>query len=560
MDNKTLRLLVGTAVPDVPYVWTGAAGDGKMNTRGNWIGGEVPPAGATVFIPPTAGEIENDITSFAPASITFGSGAGVVTIGGNSITGVLAITNNAACHHVFNCPVVCADNITPDITRGSDNYMTFAGGITMFNAPKTGSPTVDYWSGNVTVTTESAQEYKNGGNLGQLVAGTTFSFDNGIIDHMFIEPGATSVVKKITYNGCARNTSSGLYNFVFDNGNGVLRVKEIKTTSDATLFHSWAGDDQYGGTIIAEKLVSGTTKQATSGWAYPLFFLNCGSLSASSIANSGASGEGVWAIGHGGLSFDSAAYDRSFYGVHLGKTLSNGRPAATIHSYEDWALDVHPLGADKRSLEISSGRGELLVIDTSHYAVGDPVLDAATSHTVTLNGKVQGGGAMRVEGNGKVVFANANNTFDGGLTITNTATVSVNAGCKPGNGAVTVHAGTTLQVAESGEVALGGNLTLKDDAILGFNFTERTIAPTLAIASGKTVTASGTVKVAVSGKWPKGRTQVLTSGGKFKDGEGNKVAVTLASGHPSWARGVSVNDEGNIVLTVKPMAVMVTVK
>ena len=74
----------------------------------------------------------------------------------------------------------------------------------------------------------------------------------------------------------------------------------------------------------------------------------------------------------------------------------------------------------------------------------------------------------------------------------------------------------------------------------------------LAVSSA---TADGTVKVAVSGKWPKGRTQVLTSGGAF-----SSKSVELAAGAPRWAQGVRVNEDGNIVLDVKPMTVKVIVK
>ena len=86
----------GKVVPVLPssmYVWTGEAGDGKANTAGNWYGGVKPPVGAAVYIPSKTEAIDNDIASFAPASITFGYAIGVVTIGGNAITGVAAVTN-----------------------------------------------------------------------------------------------------------------------------------------------------------------------------------------------------------------------------------------------------------------------------------------------------------------------------------------------------------------------------------------------------------------------------------------------------------------------------------
>ena len=561
-DNTSILCIYGNP----PNTWVGGA-SGSLNDNANWSLGTVPAAGESCVIGNlTAASLTNPSGSaFAPAVITFPADTALVTISGEGvISGITAITNNASLHHVFSCPVVCADNITPDITRGSGNYMTFAGGITMYNAPKTGSSTVDYWSGNVAVTTESAQEYKSGGNYGRLVVGTTFSFDNGMIDHMYIEPGATAVVNRLAYNNCVRSSKkdnkTAWYNLIFDNGNGVLRAKEIKAIGDAVLFHSYADSDQQGGTIIAEKLTSATTATTGGGgWSYPIFFLNCGQTTGSEFIDNAANGEGVWVIGRGGLSFGSDAIAQSFYGVHLGKTLDNGRPAATLHSYEDWALDVHPLGASQTALEISSGHGELLVIDTSHYAVGDPVLDAATSHTVTLNGRVKGDGAMRIEGNGKVVFANANNTFAGTLTVTNTATVEVKAGSTLGTCAVTMASGTTLAVAQSGTVALGGSLTLKNGACLGFNFTNRSNLPMLDVTD-KTVafdtgaTTNITVKITSDVGWPKGGTKTLTTGGGFTG-----VGLTLVPDAEAskWATGVSVDETtGNIVLAVKPMGLV----
>ncbi len=72
---------------------------------------------------------------------------------------------------------------------------------------------------------------------------------------------------------------------------------------------------------------------------------------------------------------------------------------------------------------------------------------------------------------------------------------------------------------------------------------------------GKTVTASGAVKVKISaaeGKRAHGGANVLTTGGKFAG-----VNVTLADGTPDWALGVSVNAAGNIVLEAKSRNFMI---
>ena len=134
-NNGKIGLFVGEGdLPD-PYTWTGAANDGKMSTPGNWRGNAVPPAGATVFIPPTAGALNNDIENFAPASITFGYGTGEVTIGGNDITDVAAVTNlSTTASHTINSKVYFAGNIqvSQDAMGGDGDlakaHVTFAGG------------------------------------------------------------------------------------------------------------------------------------------------------------------------------------------------------------------------------------------------------------------------------------------------------------------------------------------------------------------------------------------------------------------------------------------------
>ncbi len=546
-DRKSVLCIYGNP----PNTWVGGA-TGSLGDAANWSLGSVPAAGESCIIGNvTAASLTNPSGSaFAPASITFPADTALVTISGESaISGITAIVNNATLHHVFECPVVCADNITPDITRGSENYMTFAGGITMHDAPKTGDSVSDYWSGNVTITTDEWQYYTSAGskNWVEIVPDTTFTFDKGCIDRMNIYSGATVVANRLVYNGCARKSTkgstTGWFSLVFGggNGNGVLRVGEISTVSDAVLFHSWAGDDMLGGTIIADKLTCATTKKTGGNFPYPVFMLNCGGLSGGSIATDSFNGEGVWAIGPGGLSFpDSEIYAGAHFETSIGKSLG-GRPAATLHSFADWALKAHPNGRNICAFQIGKNNGGFLVIDTSHYAIGDPAYDTATSHTVTLDGMVTVG-PMRVEGTGKVVFANEYNTFSG-LTVAGTATASVRAGCKPGVGTVSVDAGATLEVAQSGTATLGDALTLAEGAALAFNFTDLDTPPVLA---GTAVNA-GTVNVKISAPAdgvPEPAFFTLTSGLDFT---GAKVNLLDA---PRWADSVYVRN-GNLVLRVK---------
>ena len=103
-----------------------------------------------------------------------------------------------------------------------------------------------------------------------------------------------------------------------------------------------------------------------------------------------------------------------------------------------------------------------------------------------------------------------------------------------------------------------GDLSLETGAELAFNFTDRKTAPVLALAEGKAVafTGEGEIAVKITGDvWPIGGDYVLTACGGF-DAEG----VSLADGAPKWAKGIRVNADGNIVLTVRPKSTMIIVR
>ena len=528
--------------------WIGGA-SGSLSDPAGWNTGVVP-VGVSCFI---RNETEATLMvgdTFNPGSITFPVDTARVTIeGAKAITGVVAIVNESPFHHEFRCPVVCAEGVTPNITRVADRYMTFSGGITMHDAPKTGGAVFDYWSGSVTLETESSQSYTTSGvkNYAWILPGSRFSFKEGCIDHMYVEAGATVTVERLVYNGCARNATAnkqtGWFNLVFDNGNGVVRVGEVRSVGDAVMFHSYADADMVGGTIIADKLTCATTAKTGGAFPYPVFMLNCGGISGNAVAKDNFNGEGVWAIGPGGLSFpDSAIYAGAHFEISIGKSLG-GRPAATLHSFADWSLQAHPNARSTMALQVGGNNGGFIVIDTGHYPVGDPAYDAATSHTVTLDGMVGGNGAVRVEGSGKVVFANEHNAFSGGLTVAGTATAEVLPGCRPGVGSVSVDAGATLEAAQSGTATLEDALTLAEGAALAFNFTELETPPVL---SGTAVNF-GTVNVKISASAegiPKAASFTLTSGMDFTGANVNLVDA------PRWVDSIYVRN-GDIVLRVK---------
>ena len=241
------------------------------------------------------------------------------------------------------------------------------------------------------------------------------------------------------------------------------------------------------------------------------------------------------------------------------------------------AAEVYALG--ERTVLGTQGRGKFrcksdngdVYLCTTQYGSNRPA-------TITFDGNFNGvsksnsgsavnsacWGHWRVTGCGKVVCTSAAMS-NRGLRVNDGATLAFNPNTNTfgaSDQTFEVHnensetPGGTLEVASSGTVTLTGDLSLDNGAALGFNFTDWNTPPQLALSNGKTLTANGAVNVKISGEvWPKGGEKILTTCGGFTDDK-----VSLAEGAPKWAKRVYVNEDGNIVLDVKPMGTRVIVR
>ena len=201
-----------------------------------------------------------------------------------------------------------------------------------------------------------------------------------------------------------------------------------------------------------------------------------------------------------------------------------------------------------------------LTLDTAGYEI------TLGTDTSAKSGGILGGsanGLTTVTGTGRVVInynvndlSNLASSRINAFTVATGATLALMSGSNLGTGLLSVEDGGALEVAESGAVALGGDLILNDGATLAFNWTKRAVAPQIAIAEGKTLTVNGEVKVKIpeNSKWPTAGEKILTTCGGFTADK-----VSLVAGAPKWVHGLSVNADGNIVLDVKPMGTRVIV-
>ncbi len=256
--------------------------------------------------------------------------------------------------------------------------------------------------------------------------------------------------------------------------------------------------------------------------------------------------------------------------------------------HANWMIGEDGISGAYRYTVGASGKGNATIKATADFSVSADIIQynnlvlVPDDHVITLgtnvavrSGGILGGGAnglTTVTGPGKVVvnynvtnLTSVANSQKNAFTVANGGTLAIVPGANPSksidnNGTLTVNDGATLEVAESGTVTLGCSLTLKNNAVLAFNYTTRN-APVLDLTN-KTVTfdegETTNVVVKISAKvgvWPKSGANVLTSGGKFAG-----VNVSLASGSPKWVQDVSVNGDGNIVLTVKPAGTRVIIR
>ncbi|MBQ5795742.1 MAG: hypothetical protein IIW14_07110 [Kiritimatiellae bacterium] len=196
---------------------------------------------------------------------------------------------------------------------------------------------------------------------------------------------------------------------------------------------------------------------------------------------------------------------------------------------------------------------DLLIYRTTYFHTDD---ENGEARTVTLNGVADVRAGLTVKGRGRFQV-NSDGMGSGSITVTDSATLSYASGADLGAGPVTVGVNATMEVA-SGVNTFDGGLTLNDGATLAFNFTERAVTPQIALGDGKTLTVEGAVKVKIpeDSKWPTAGEKILTTCGGFT--EENVTLVT--TGAPKWAKRVYVNDDGNIVLDVKPMGTRVIVR
>ena len=525
-NKKLIEVVKG----DLVGHWTGAAGDDDLDNPLNWSDGRTP-VGYPAYI--AVGEASAPLTlaaggTFAPSSITFPAGSAAVTISGEgSISGITAVTNLSAASHTINVPV----NFTSGInvkqnavacdTMGN-SHVTLAGG-----AYAAADKTIDagysivvfgrYYFANVAAAPWTATEDANGTR--KAVAANSYLYVPyaGNMNNLYVSSGATIDLGNVTHSVSDNRISWRNY--------GEMIVTNLTFTGSGDRFVTSHQTDGIG-TFKFEAV----TNSMTGNWFY--------------LGDATEAGNHVFYIGKGGMQFANPS----------------GTPCFGIgRNYAGNTETVRPWYSDFTIADRAGGDYSLVLIRNVIFCTDD---ENGNGRTITIDARTRGNGssvAITVSGSGMVkVNRPCNNTSQPTVTVTNTATLAIKPGASLGTGATTVNGGATFEVAESGTVTLGGDMTLKDGATLKFTFTERGVAPVLDVNS-KAVTFGDQkqIKVSLVGTERPARSAYGAGGKCYLTQNGNFSAATVAKADDCayWVKDVGI-ENGNIYAEIIPQGLI----
>lgn len=504
------------------WCWTGE-GDGLTFGDGaNWLCGNVPGSSSDLLFVQAPATVENDIDDFSVASITFESGCMSTTIAGKKIeiSGNGMIENKGDLPQTFAAPVTFpgAAHAKQKIYMKDQTLMNeggrivFAGGVTclQWNLPYDNRMMCGHWNcTNSTIPCSTATNprttvYKNS----SLVTRTVTSSQA-----LYIMEGAAVTNETLNVDSlCVLSINAGEL------------VVNGQISFPATSKDKWTFSNRAGQTVPrfkAQSVVLSGSYNASLGFD----------------ANSNANAPVDWYLGEGGLNVTGRSH---FFMHHTGDVLN-------IHPWKsDTAINVPTGGSEYYALGLNRTGVALNFFTDDENGV---------ARTITLNGTVWGasGSTVTVKGAGSVAVK-GNQKLDAAISVADTATYAIDAGCTNGPGTVTVGAAATLKAVGAGRAEVGG-LALVDGATLAFEFTDKAVAPVLAVAGGSG-TVPSTVNVKVSSHddlRPRGGAYALTSGVDFTG------ATVTCEDKPKWVKSVGVVG-GDIVLTVKSNGLVILVK
>ena len=554
-DSTSVSCNVGK---DADCFWTGAAGDSLFSNPDNWLGGAAPQPGVAQSIMLNGcafgGVFTNDIAGLTPSSVTYtGDGAGTVYpadgAGDFSLHGLYAVSNlSTTANIVFELPVFYADGLTAEVYHSgvldynsrwssfskNTGLVVFKGGVTCHEIPARTSGPHNIYAGHWFRTNTTALTADINSNWGKSVyKNSSLTMDSSTTTWALYIGSGGAVTTRTSF---VASTS-----LLFGKNEGEFVVTGVVTGQVAGSKCPALGANSSFKVKMEKMVVTGTPGSTKNFW----FFLgNEDTASASHTVY----------VGDGGLQYASTNDSPQAYYSTGGKDAKT-KDSTTLRPWHN-GFTIGERGC-KNIFWICR--------NTTTFNTDN---EAGVGKTITVNTRTADGGALAISGNGTVRYnkADGENIHAGAITVQSPATFELGAGVKSGTGAVTVNSGATLSLPESGTATIGGNLTLQNGAKLKFHFTDADRAPTLALASGKTLALGGTVNVTVSAEEglnlrnAEGLVRIATG-----LGSPDATKFVLAGNVPSWVDGVAgesafTADGGNLYLRVKMPGLMILVR
>jgi len=443
--------------PAATVTWDGGGTDDNWSTAANWdaavgAGDDLAFAGTTRLSP------NNDTTADATYnSITFSSGAGAFTLGGNRITLGGNVTNNDADTQTINFDMILGATRTFNAASGDlavGGVLSGSGGLT-----KSGSGTLtlngtNTYTGVTTLTggTTSISSLTNGGvasGIGQATnAAANIVFDGGTLEYTGAGETTDRLFTVTENGGTYDNTSaSGVSNF--NNGGAISSSgsgdRTLTFNLGKTLYVSPDLSDPGTGTLSIDKTGSGGLNLRGTN-------TNTGDLT---ISAGGASFEqaGTYVgniVNNGTLSWNSGT-STTYAGVISG--------TGNVNKYHNSTLTLTGDNTYSGTTTISSA--------TLHIQHGDALGDSGstTSTTVSSGATLALSGGISVDnelltlggsgdgGVGALRSISGTNSWAGGLTFNADTTIAVDAG--------TLSVGSTAESGGAQQLIKIGGGTLK---------------------------------------------------------------------------------------------------
>ena len=492
-DRKSVLCIYGSPA----NTWTGGA-TGSLSDSDNWSLSIVPQAGDNCIIGNTSAATLTVGSTFAPASITFAADSAAITISAadeGTISGITAVTNLSSVVQEIACPLTFANNYR---VYCATQPVNFSGGATAtYPDPDMADNAASHkLVGSITFTAAWTQA----------TVSNPYTVPSGSVLHGQDARGTGGgTFLSIESGGKAYFTTAYVATGVSEiNTDGELHVDGVITIGPSTGDYTHLTHDENDtGVIYAGGIYKNNNKRT---------YIKVPTLY---IGSSGIAADQDWVI-----NFSDAA--------------------KTVYATADFEIS----GVENTTTPSDWG-----------LSINRPVTFNTQGHTITWTAGAKGADALIKDGEGTLVMNPYGSALTGAVTV-NGGTLALAKSDATGTGAVTVKDGATLEVAQSGTVALGGDLTLADGATLKFTFTKRAIAPVLDLTS-KTVTFGDQkeIKVTLSGERPAYGSDgiyFLTNGGGFSDEE---IQIAAAE-QPKWVKAIGLY-EGNIYAEVYPAGMMI---